>query len=73
MAASDLPPFSGDDPTCPNCGNVGAYTTHRLRGTSFKQGREHLERSCRRCNYEWAEATIDNAPALASQQSGEAS
>ncbi|MGA4989931.1 hypothetical protein [Nonomuraea bangladeshensis] len=70
---TDLPPFSGDSPTCPKCGNVGAYTKHRSGRDPFaSHPGEHLERSCTRCGYEWAEATVDQQPIAASRQSGEA-
>lgn len=62
-----LPSFSGDDPTCPKCGMVGATTTWRPSfivgdchhsGIGAMQGVEHLDRECRRCDYQWPEAAI---------------
>ena len=66
----ELPPFSGDDPTCPKCGHVGAYTTYYARGRCIHGGglgdeivsanqddlNERLHRVCRRCDYAWDEA-----------------
>jgi hypothetical protein len=64
---SDLPPFSGDDPTCPKCGNVGARTRFRSfgrceHGAGMVLGfepNERLHRECDRCDYAWDEATVD--------------
>jgi hypothetical protein len=66
-----LPPFSGDDPTCIKCGNVGAHTKHCPSAGSVAEAwdtdrlltAEHLERECSRCAYRWAEATIEQMPA----------
>lgn len=62
---AQLPPFSGDDTTCPKCSNPSAYTQHRKAGehgsdehATFgpsKRG-ERLERACARCDYVWDEA-----------------
>jgi hypothetical protein len=65
-----LPPFSGDDTTCPKCSQVGAFTRHRAAGeygsdehaTFGPSDRgERLERACTRCDYVWDEAL--NPPA----------
>ena len=59
---SDLPAFSGDDPTCAKCGHVGAYTTYRKKGEPGKDFSlpsglpERLERECGRCDFTWDEA-----------------
>lgn len=57
MAAA-LPPFSGDNPTCPKCRHAGASTewkdAYRLGGSVLKD--ECLMRSCNRCGYSWPEA-----------------
>lgn len=71
---SDLPPFSGDDPTCPKCGNIGASTKYLAYGDCIHPDRddaveltladldlalnELLHRECRRCGYVWDEATV---------------
>lgn len=53
-----LPPYSGDEPRCSKCSNVGAYTewqeASRLGKTILAP--EHLRRRCARCDYEWNEA-----------------
>lgn len=58
MPKQPLPSFSGDNPTCPKCRNVGAFTkwkaAYRLGGSVLEE--ECLTRSCTRCEYEWAEA-----------------
>lgn len=67
-----LPPFSDPDPTCPKCGNVGAYTRYtNPRGhggigridyqypTGPRVEVEHLSRECNRCDYSWPEATVE--------------
>jgi RNA polymerase subunit RPABC4/transcription elongation factor Spt4 len=63
---SDLPPFSGDDTTCPKCGNEGASTQWIPRGFVSANGApgECLERVCGRCAFVWAEATVEEKPAL---------
>lgn len=48
------PPFSGEYPRCVKCGNVGAHT----RYAEVPVGGECLTRACRRCDYEWEEATV---------------
>ncbi|MFB4306951.1 hypothetical protein [Actinomadura sp. GTD37] len=67
-APAALPPFSGDDPTCVKCGNVGAITKYRPcfmvgdchhPGIGALQGVEHLDRECGRCDYTWPEATFE--------------
>lgn len=63
MNADELPPFSGDNPTCPKCGNVGATATY-LDGMpmlSMCTGpwEERLCRRCRRCGYHWDEAIAE--------------
>lgn len=58
-----LPPFSGDETTCTKCGSTAAYTFHRTGGELLSVHRgEHLERSCARCGYEWAEAIAETEP-----------
>lgn len=62
-----LPPFSGDDPTCPKCGNVGATVKFMALGDCVHESRltlglhrnERLHRECRRCDYAWDEATVE--------------
>lgn len=64
---TDRPPFSGDDPTCPKCANVGATTKYLgfgvcQHGTGMTLGyeqSERLHRECRRCGYEWDEALAE--------------
>jgi len=60
-----LPPFSGDNPTCPKCSHTSAYTRYRAAGeySSDEPSRfgpsgkgERLERSCARCDHVWDEA-----------------
>lgn len=63
---SGYPPFSGDDPTCPKCGNAGARTEYRPYGTCAHnagavrgyEANERLHRECSRCDYAWDEATV---------------
>jgi predicted nucleic-acid-binding Zn-ribbon protein len=65
-APAALPPFSGDKPTCPKCGNVGADTVylaygHCVHGSGLALGvepNERLHRECRRCEYAWDEALV---------------
>lgn len=64
-----LPPFSGDTPTCPKCGNEDASTTFKAYGDCIGGAdhtlvhgwheNERLCRQCRRCGYSWDEATIE--------------
>lgn len=66
---TDLPPFSGDDPTCPKCGNEGADTEYRPYGDCVHEAEaglilgshpnERLHRECSRCGYSWDEATVE--------------
>lgn len=64
---SNYPPFSGDDPTCPKCRNVGARTKYLrfgdcTHGTDLVIGfrpNERLHRECRRCGFEWDEALAE--------------
>lgn len=65
---SNFPPFSGDDPRCPKCGNLGAYTTWRSHGSYLGGGliqgydpNERLCRACSRCDYHWDEAVVPAA------------
>ncbi|NUV54600.1 hypothetical protein G6W51_17110 [Streptomyces coelicolor] len=62
-----LPPFSGDETTCPKCSHNEAHTEYKeaekvwigsIEGISAS---ERLERRCVRCDYEWDEAL--NPPA----------
>lgn len=62
------PPFSGDDATCQKCGQVGASTSYIQHGRCLHDGshvtlgwdrNERLHRECRRCGYEWDEATVE--------------
>jgi ribosomal protein S27AE len=79
---ANLPPFSGDRPTCPKCGNVGArteYVSPSLRCSHPGEVRspyalttERLHRECGRCDYAWDEATIEQKPPVSAQQPGEA-
>lgn len=64
MSVEDLPPYSGDNPTCPKCLNVGAFTEYRAHGTCIHEAgfvfgyddNERLHRECSRCGYRWDEA-----------------
>ena len=69
-----LPPFSGDNPTCPKCGHKGAVTRHRKAGeprtgevvliARAARYPERLERNCWRCDFTWDEALVEaDAPA----------
>ena len=68
---SVFPPFSGDDPTCPKCGNVGATTRYLDVGECQHtaglvlgvHANERLHRECRRCDYAWDEATLPRTQA----------
>jgi rubredoxin len=60
-----LPPFSGDDTTCPKCSNADAFTRYRPAGEHGSDEAaifgpstrgERLERTCARCDYVWDEA-----------------
>ncbi|MCU1677718.1 MAG: hypothetical protein JWM93_2476 [Frankiales bacterium] len=60
-----LPPFSGDDPACAKCANVGASTDYIPVGRCVERGvilgmwsNERLCRACLRCGYHWDEATV---------------
>ncbi|MFC6080975.1 hypothetical protein [Sphaerisporangium aureirubrum] len=70
-SATELPPFSGDNPTCPKCGNAGAHTrylTERQYMPYPSRARpyiEHLRRECTRCGHTWPEATIEQRPPTA--------
>jgi hypothetical protein len=67
-----LPPYA-PEATCPKCGHDTANTVYS-KGSWYgavscsyscserSTHREHLERTCQRCHYQWAEACI--APAL---------
>lgn len=80
MTSTNLPPFSGDKPTCPKCGNIGArveYFSTSLQCSHPGEMRspyaplsERLHRECHRCDYAWDEATIEQKPAAA-RQAGE--
>jgi predicted nucleic-acid-binding Zn-ribbon protein len=60
------PPYSGEEPTCPKCFSVSAYTTYMPYGRCSHAGRdslviglmpnERLHRSCSNCGYAWDEA-----------------
>lgn len=64
----DLPPFSGEEPTCPKCGHTGASTRYRAarprmlwdpwNDQSVMRGPlpERLQRECDRCQFCWDEA-----------------
>lgn len=63
-----LPPFSGDNPQCPKCGNEEADTRYLAHGqcahpdTSIGwQPNPRLHRTCTRCDYQWDEATVETA------------
>lgn len=67
-----LPPFSGDNPTCPKCGNTRALTAFLPYGQCVYGGgqdliigfdpNERLHRECTRCGYAWDEATVEQPP-----------
>ncbi|MEU9558009.1 hypothetical protein [Streptomyces fumanus] len=59
--ADELPPFSGEYPTCPKCSNKGARTEYKSpaepsSGRMLGPGIERLERRCSRCDFTWDEA-----------------
>jgi hypothetical protein len=64
LPVEDLPPFSGEDPVCPKCLNVGAMTEYRAHGKCEHEAclvigfgpNQRLHRECRRCSYQWDEA-----------------
>lgn len=69
-----LPPFSGDEPTCPKCSHSEAYTEYKPEGAPGSgslnwgagSGRvERLERRCGRCDFTWDEAI--NPPPLSDE------
>lgn len=63
-----LPPYSGESPTCPKCGHVGANTVYMawnacVPGTNGHHilvqstaMNERLHRQCWNCEYQWDEA-----------------
>ena len=69
-----LPPYSGEDVTCPKCGHAGAHTTFLDHGEcqhSAGPGRvvilgvepnERLHRECDNCSYAWDEAIVSEHP-----------
>ena len=74
--ASDLPPYRHDRP-CPKCGQHDLHTVWvkaaPFAKTSRTPGRlmgdrlaveEHMRRTCRTCQYEWAEAPLDSCSAV---------
>jgi predicted nucleic-acid-binding Zn-ribbon protein len=62
-----LPPFSGDEPTCPKCQHEGASTEYRALGQCLHDSggaigvarNERLHRECLRCGYAWDEALAE--------------
>lgn len=65
MSEEPLPPFSGDNTTCPKCSHRGAATCHRAAGEHGSGDMptlrpsakgERLERECWRCDFVWDEA-----------------
>ena len=58
-AVGELPPFSGDDATCPKCGQVGASTTYAIDQWMEVRLNERLRRECPRCRYRWNEAIVE--------------
>jgi hypothetical protein len=57
-----LPPFSGDETTCPKCSHTQAHTEYKPQGEprsgsgSWGIGDpERLERRCARCDFIWDE------------------
>lgn len=64
-----LPPFTGDNPTCAQCGHRGAATEYRPHGhcmhpTDAVMGFDpnpRLHRTCCRCGHVWDEATVEQA------------
>jgi rubredoxin len=67
---TDLPPYTGDDVTCPKCAHQGAATAYRNIGDARAgdffavppgDRDERLERRCPRCRYTWDEA-LANGP-----------
>jgi hypothetical protein len=69
MTATPLPPYSGEDVTCPMCGHEGASTRFLPHGTCSHAGasslnigwhpNERLHRACLNCSYDWDEQTIE--------------
>lgn len=62
---TDLPPYTGDNTTCPKCAHQGADTHYRKEGDQRPgeffavppgQRHERLERRCPRCGFTWDEA-----------------
>lgn len=64
-----LPPFTGDNPTCAQCGHRGAATEYRPHGhclhpTEAVMGFDpnpRMHRTCDRCGHVWDEATAGQA------------
>lgn len=64
-----LPPYSGESPRCPKCGEERAATTYMEFGRCSHYGDTHmvvgldrnerLHRACRNCGYQWDEAIRD--------------
>lgn len=70
MTDQTLPPYSGEDVTCPKCGHEGAHTTYLEYGVCKHEAgpgqtvvlgyepNERLHRECDNCSYAWDEAII---------------
>lgn len=64
MSAQPLPKFN-PEAKCPKCDFDDIHTAHYPKQDilvrtrySFDEAREHLRRRCKRCGFEWAEATV---------------
>jgi hypothetical protein len=72
-ARPSYPPYTGEDATCPKCGNEEVSTCYQpygqFRGSATEGGflvsgyepTDWLARVCDRCDHAWPEACIDNA------------
>lgn len=72
MTDLPYPPFSGDDTTCPKCGD-SMSSRYQTAGTvfvppdmmRFAEGPEWLLRQCNGCDYQWPEMCRDAYPQTA--------
>lgn len=60
---ADLPPFR-EDASCPKCGHATVGTGYHSEGGMNSSSPcyyitgEHIDRTCQRCGYSWAEAPL---------------
>ena len=66
MSAADLPCFDANA-KCPKCASSDIGATYNTpcgyAGCRIDKHQEHIDRNCRRCRFEWHEATLDKPEA----------